>query len=137
MGIMARRAIRLSNRIIHMQLNKVWLVSLMAACAESHHIIFQKIFRFGGTVWIMAVDASFLHRIMLELCFGYGIGNILMAIKTDFVPCFQKDKLVFRGVRIMALYAIAFHNHFMNAFGILSHDPFMALIAYFVRIFVK
>jgi hypothetical protein len=66
----------------------------MAARAESDHIIFQKIFRFGGTMWIMAVDASFLHGIMLELCFGYGISNIFVTTKTEFIACLKENKLI-------------------------------------------
>ncbi len=38
---------------------------------------------------------------------------------------------------VMAFYAIAFHHNFMNALWILGHNPFMALIADFVWIFVQ
>ena len=38
---------------------------------------------------------------------------------------------------VVAFYTIAFHHNFMTAFGILGHNPFMALIADFVRIFVQ
>ncbi len=38
---------------------------------------------------------------------------------------------------VVALYAIAFHNNFMTAFGILGYNPFMALIADLVRIFIQ
>jgi hypothetical protein len=67
----------------------------MAAQAESDEIIFQKMFPFGRGMWIVAVDTSFLHRVMLEFYLGYYIANILMAIKTELVPCFQKNKLIF------------------------------------------
>jgi hypothetical protein len=107
----------------------------MAARAESDHIIFQKIFRFGGTMWIMAVNTAFLYRIVLEFCFCNGLSNILVTIKTEIVPRFEKDELILRCVGIMAFYTIAFHHNFMTAFGILGYNSFMALIAYFVRIF--
>ena len=85
----------------------------------------------------MAVDTPFLDWTMLELCFGHSIANILMAVKTEFVPCFQKDKFVFGGMGVVAFYTIAIHHYFMAAFGILGYNSFVALIAYFVRIFVQ
>ncbi len=78
-----------------MLLDKIWLIRLMTACTEGQHIVFQKIFRLGGTVRIMAVDAPFVDRIMLELRFGHGIADILVAIETEFIPSFQKGKFVF------------------------------------------
>ena len=95
MGIVAGGTVRFRDGIIHMLFNKVWLVGLMAARAESQHIIFQKVFGFSRAVWVMAIDASFLHRIMLVLCLGHSIANILVAIKTEFIPCFQKNEFVF------------------------------------------
>ena len=67
----------------------------MTAHTESHQIIFQKMISFGRSMRIVATDTSFLHRTVLELCFGNGIANIFVTIKTEFVPCFQKDEFVF------------------------------------------
>jgi hypothetical protein len=120
-----------------MLLDKVWLVSLMAARAKRYHIISQQIFSLGGGMRIVAVDAFFLNWIMLEFCFCNGLSYIFVAIETEFIPRFQKDKFVFGGMGIVALYTIAFHHHFMTAFRIFRHDPFMALVADFVRIFVQ
>ncbi len=44
---------------------------------------------------LVATDASFLHRTVLELCFGDGIADIFVTIKTEFVSRFQKDEFVF------------------------------------------
>jgi len=85
----------------------------------------------------VATDTSLLHRTVLELCFGNGITNIFVTIKAEFIPPFQKNELVLGGMRVVAFYAIAFHYYPMDAFWILRHNPFMALIADFVRIFVQ
>ncbi len=78
-----------------MLLDEIWLVRLMAAHTEGPHIIFQKVSRFAGTMRFMAIDAPFLHWVMLELCLGHGIADILMTIETELIPRFQKNKLVF------------------------------------------
>jgi len=109
----------------------------MAAHTEGRQIIFQKMNSFGRSMRIVATDTSLLHRTMLELCFGNSISNIFVAIKTEFVSCLQKDKFVSGGMGIMTLYTIAFHHNFMTALWIFRHDPFMTLIADFVRIFVQ
>ena len=67
----------------------------MAVYTEGDQIIFQEMFSFGGSMGIVAVDASFLHRIMLEFYLGHCIANILMAIKTEFISCFQKNEFIF------------------------------------------
>jgi hypothetical protein len=40
-------------------------------------------------------------------------------------------------MRVVAFYAIAFHHHFMTAFGILGYDPFMTFITDLIGIFVE
>jgi hypothetical protein len=109
----------------------------MAAHTEGRQIIFQKMISFGRSMRIVATNTSLLHRTVLELCFGNSISNIFVAIKTEFIPCFQKDKLVSGGMGIMALYTIAFHDNFMTAFGVFRHNPLMTLIADFVWIIVQ
>jgi len=137
MRIMAGTAVRFRHRIIHMLFHEVGLVCFMAAHTEGRQIIFQKIISFRRSMWVVATDTSFLHRTVLESRFGNSISNILVAIKTEFVPCFQKDKFVSGGVGIVAFYTIAFHHNFMTAFGIFRHDPFMTLIADLVWILAQ
>ena len=67
----------------------------MATGTESNRVIFQKILSLGGTMRVVAADAPFFHRIMLELCFSYRSANILVTIETELIPALQKDKLVF------------------------------------------
>jgi hypothetical protein len=109
----------------------------MTAHTEGRQVIFQKMIPFGRSMRIVTPDTSFFHRTVLELCFGNGIPDIFVAIKTEFIPCFQKDKFVLGGMGIMALYTIAFHYNFVAALGIFRHDPFMTFIADFVRIFAQ
>ena len=66
----------------------------MAAHTEGRQIIFQKMISFRRSMRIVATDTSLLHRIVLELCFGHSIANLLVAAKTELIPCFQKGKLV-------------------------------------------
>ena len=86
---------------------------------------------------VMAVQASLFHWIMLEFHFDHSIPNILVAVKTEFVPPFEKDKFVSGGMGVVAFYAIAIHHYFMTTLGILGYNSFVALTAYFVRIFVQ
>jgi len=67
----------------------------MATHAEGRQIIFQKMTSLGRSMRLVATDTSFLYRAVFELCFGNGIANIFVAIKTEFVSCFQEDELVF------------------------------------------
>jgi hypothetical protein len=137
MGVMAGTAVRLRHRIIHMLFLKVGLIRLVAAHTEGRQIIFQKTISLGRSMRLVATATSFPDRTVFELCFGDSIPNIFVAIKAEFVPRFQKDKLVPGGMRIMALYTIAFHHNFMTAPGILGDDPSMTLIADLVRIFIQ
>src|SRR4030042_6729614 len=109
----------------------------MAAYTEGDQIIFEKMFPFGGSMRIVAVDTSFLHRIMLEFYLCHSITNILMAIKTEFISCLQKNEFIFRCVGIMAFYAISLHDDFMAAFGIFGHNSFMAFGADLARILIQ
>ena len=109
----------------------------MTAHTQGRQVIFQKMISLGRSVRLVTRDTSFFHRRVLELCFGNCIPNIFVAIKTEFIPCFQKDKFVSRGVGIVAFYTIAFHHNFMTAFGIFRHDPFMTLIADLVWILAQ
>ena len=120
-----------------MLLRKVGPVCLMAAQAESNQIIFKEILPFGGSVRVMTIDTSFLHRVMFEFRFDDSIPNILMAIETEIITRFQKNKLIFRSMRVVAFYAIAFCHHFMTAFGALGYDSFMTFVTYLVGIFVQ
>ena len=120
-----------------MLFRKVGPVCLMAAQAESDQIIFQKMLSSGGSVRIVTIDTSFLHWIMFEFRLGDGIPNILMAIEAEIITRFQEDKLIFRSMRVVAFYAIAFHHHSMTAFGTLGYDSFMTLVTDLVRVFAQ
>jgi hypothetical protein len=109
----------------------------MTADAESHQIIFQEMNCFARSVWIMTVDASFLHRIMLKFYFRNGTGNILVTVKTEFIPRLKEREPIIGGVGVMAFYTIAFYNNLMTASRILRHDSFMALKTDLIRIFVQ
>ena len=120
-----------------MLFRKVGPVCLMAAQAEGNQIVFKKILPFGGSVRVVTIDTSFLHRIMFEFRFDDSIPNILVAIEAEIIPRFQKSKLIFRGMRVVAFHAIAFCHHFMAAFGTLGYDSFMTLITDLIRVFVQ
>ncbi len=94
MSVMAGRTVRLCHRIIHMLFLKVGPICLVAAHTESHQIIFQKMTSFGRSMRLVATDASLFHRTVLELRFGNSISNIFVTIKTEFIPCFQKNEFV-------------------------------------------
>jgi hypothetical protein len=67
----------------------------MAAHTEGRQIIFQKMTSFGRSMRLVTTDTSFLYGAVFELCFANGIANIFVAIKTEFIPCFEKNELVF------------------------------------------
>jgi hypothetical protein len=109
----------------------------MAAYTEGRQVVFQKIISLRGTMRIVTTDASLPHWRMFKLRLGYGIADILMAVKTEFVSRLQKNELILRGMGIVTSNTISLRRHFMNAFRVLGHNPFMALIADFVRILVQ
>ena len=66
MGVMARRTVRLSHRVGHMLFGEGGAVGLMTLRAEGNEIIFQKMVRLGGAMRVMAVQAPFRYRAVLE-----------------------------------------------------------------------
>ncbi len=120
-----------------MLLQKNWPVCRVAAHTEGRQVIFQKILSFGRSMRFVAGHTSLLHGTVLELRFGNGIANIFVAIETEFIPPFQKNELVFGGMGVVALDAIALHDDLMDTFGILRHNPFMTLITDFVWVRIQ
>jgi hypothetical protein len=94
MGVMARGTVRLCHRVIHVLFLKVGPICLVTAYTESDQIIFQKMIRFGRGMGIVAAHAPLFHRIMFKFHFCNRIANILMAIKTEFIPSLQKNELI-------------------------------------------
>jgi hypothetical protein len=94
MGVMAGRTVRLRHGIIHMLFRKVRPIRLMAAQAESDHIILQEMIGFGRGMWVMTVDASFLHWIMLKFSLCNRLSDIFMAANTEFIACLKENKLI-------------------------------------------
>jgi len=74
---------------------------------------------------------------MLEFRLDDCIPNILVAVETEVIARFQENKLIIRRMGVVAFYTIALHHDFMVAFGIRGDNSFVALTAYFVRIFVQ
>jgi hypothetical protein len=74
---------------------------------------------------------------MLEFHFDHCIPNVLVAVKTEFIASLKENKLIIRRMGVVAFYTIPIHHYFMAAFGILGHNSFVALNAYFVRIFAE
>ena len=121
MGVMAGRTIRLFDGVVHVLLSKSRAIGLMTAYAECNQIVFQKMKGLRRGMRIMTIRATFLHRVVFESYLGNGTSYILMTVKTELVPCLQKDKLVLGGMRIMAFYTVALDRHSMAAFLILGH----------------
>ena len=94
MGVMAGRTIRLFYRVVHVLLSKSRTIGLVTAYAERNQIVFQKMKGLCRGMGIVAIRATFLHRVVFESCFGNGTVYILMTVKTELVSCLQKNKLV-------------------------------------------
>jgi len=109
----------------------------MTVDAESGQTIFQEMVGFVRGMRIVAVDTSFLHRIMFKSYFGDGIADILMAVKTEFISRLEKVELIIGGVGIVAFYTMTLYHNFMTAFWILRHNGFMALVTNPARIFIQ
>jgi hypothetical protein len=60
-----------------------------------------------------------------------------MTVNTELISCLQKNKLILRGMGIMAFYTISLQCHFMGAFWILRDNSFVAFETNPVGIFVQ
>ena len=95
MGVMAGRTVRFFDGVVHVLLDKSRTIGLMTAHAERNQIVFQKMKGLRRGMRIVAIRATFLHRVVFKFYFRKGTPDILMAVNTELVPCLQKDKLVF------------------------------------------
>jgi hypothetical protein len=66
----------------------------MTAHAERDQIIFQKMKGLRRGMRIVAICATFLHRIVPELYLCNGTGYILMTVKTEFIPRLKESELI-------------------------------------------
>jgi hypothetical protein len=66
----------------------------VTADTESDQVILQEVIGFGRGMWVMTVDASLLHWMMLEFHFDNRVPNILVAVKTEFIACLKESKLI-------------------------------------------
>jgi hypothetical protein len=94
MGVMAGRTIRLFYWVVHVLLSKSRTIGLVTAHAECNQIVFQKMEGLRRGMRIVAIRATFLHRVVFESCFGNGTVYILMTVKTELVSCLQKNKFI-------------------------------------------
>lgn len=135
--VVAGGTIRFHYGVVHVLLDKIRPVRLVATYAKCHKIIFKKIFRLVRSVGIMAARTSLFHGVMLEFCFGNRIAHVLVAFKAEFIPCLEKNGFIIGCMRIVALHTIPLHNNLMNALWTLRHNPFMAFAANLVCIFIQ
>jgi len=94
MGVMAGRTIRLFDRVVHVLFRKSRTIRLMTAHAERNQIIFQKMKGLCRGMGIVAIRATFLHRVVFEFYLRKDTPHILMAVNTELIYCLQKNKLI-------------------------------------------
>jgi hypothetical protein len=89
------------------------------------------------SVGIVAADASALGESLVLVRRGRLVLQVRVAVEAEVVTRLHKYKLIFRSMRVVALYAIAFHRYFMTAFRSLRYNPFMTLTADLVRVCIQ
>jgi len=78
----------------------------------------------------MAIQASPLDRVVLELDFRDGVADRLVAPNAEFIPGLQQVALIVGGMWIVTLHAIPFDSDLMGADGFVGNNSFMALEAH-------
>lgn len=113
------------------------LVRLVAASADARDTGRQDGIGIGGGVWIMAVQTTLLHRVVLVPVGGDVLAELLMATEAQLATRKTKIVPVLRTVRVVTFRAIPFHNDFVCAPGIVRNDFLMARLADPARVLGK
>lgn len=124
--VMAEGAFAVSHGIVRMLLDEEGFIGLVAALAQLWNVAFQEKSGLGGCMRIVAVDASFLHRIMFESDLLYCVKLVFVAAVTQIVAVLEQIELVVRRVGIMTLNAFAFESNLVSAARVIRQNPFMA-----------
>jgi hypothetical protein len=66
---------------------------------------------------------------MFKFDFCNGLADRLVAIETKFVPSFQKNKFMIRGMGIVTLHAMTLGDHLVGAPGFLGYHGLVAVVA--------
>lgn len=128
--IVAGSTAGLRNRVIAVLPRKRGLVRLVAVCAQSGHVGFQKMHEFFGGVRIVAVEAPLLHGRVLEPGLRYRLPEILVTAEAEFVSRFYEVPLVVRRMGVMATGAFAIDDDLVRAFRFFRNNLLMATEAY-------
>jgi len=75
---------------------------------------------------VVAVDALFLHRVVLEFFLRNRVHLVFMAAVAQLVAALEQIVLIVCGVRIVALYALAFQGDLVRAARVLRQYRAMA-----------
>lgn len=95
MGIVAGGTAGIGHRVVHVLLNKGRSVRLVTTEAEGDQVLLQKMIRLSGTMGIVAAQTVLLHRRMLEFHLGQCLPHGLVTGKTEVIPRFEKNELLF------------------------------------------
>ena len=91
------------------------LVDLVTLDAERGFGVDEELSVLLRDVGTVALEAVLLHRFVLELAFGDGLAQLLVASEAEGTPGLDQDHLVVRAVRVMALGALPLGKDFVNA----------------------
>jgi len=119
-------AAAIADGIILVLFDEDGFIDLVAAFAERRHLVGKESRGLRGPVRVVAVDAPFLHRVVLEFDLCNRVHLVFMAAIAQLVAALEQIVLIVRGVRIVALYALAFHSDLVRAACFLRQYPGMA-----------
>jgi hypothetical protein len=108
-------------------------VELVAVQAEGRFSALQESGTIGRCVGIVALQAVFRDRFVLELVLGNLPAHLLVALETQLASCPDQNHLVVGGVGIVTGDALAFEKHLMGAGRIGGHQIVVALLANLAR----
>ena len=119
-------AAAIAHGIILVLFDEDGFIGLVAAFAERRHLVFKESRGLRGPMRVVAVDAPFLHRVVLEFYLCNRVHLVFMAAVAQLVAAFEQIVLIVRGVWIVALYTLAFQSDLVRAACLLRQYPDMA-----------
>ncbi len=126
MRSVTRDAVRFGHRVIDVLPSEALAVRLVASNAQFRYWPLEQMSRFLPRVRVMAIEASTLYRVVLELDLRQRVADGLVATQTEFVSGLKQIALGVGSMGIVTLHAISFDNDLVGAYGLVGDDLVMA-----------
>jgi len=109
-------------------------VDLVAVQAECRFSALQESGAIGRRVGIVALQAVFRDRFVLELVLGNLLAHVLVALETQLASCPDQNHLVVGGMWVVTGDALTLQEYSMGALRFGRHQVVVTLLAYLARV---